>query len=84
MLKLQTMNPEVDKFLSETDYWREELTKLRSIILETGLTEDFKWKHPCYTLEQSNVVLVHGFKDYCAILFYKGALLSDKKKILIQ
>ncbi|MCB9258351.1 MAG: YdeI/OmpD-associated family protein [Ignavibacteriales bacterium] len=78
------MNPKVDKFLNEVGNWQLELTKLRSIILETGLTEDFKWKHPCYTYEKANIVLIHGFKDYCAVLFYKGVLLKDKKKLLIQ
>jgi uncharacterized protein YdeI (YjbR/CyaY-like superfamily) len=78
------MNPKVDIFLSSVDNWQKKLTKLRSIILETGLTEDFKWKHPCYTFQKSNVVLIHGFKEYCAILFYKGVLLKDKKKLLIQ
>lgn len=78
------MNPKVDKFLSEVENWKTELEKLRSIILETGLTEDFKWKHPCYTYKNANIVLIHGFKEYCAVLFYKGVLLKDKKKLLIQ
>ena len=57
---------------------------LRTIILETGLDEDLKWGHPCYALNGTNVVLMHGFKDYCALLFFKGALLKDPKKILVQ
>lgn len=78
------MNPKVDDFICKVDKWQKELEKLRSIILKTGLTEDIKWNHPCYSFENSNIVLIHGFKDYCAILFYKGALLRDKKKILIR
>jgi uncharacterized protein YdeI (YjbR/CyaY-like superfamily) len=78
------MNPKVDEFLSKTKKWREELTKLRMIILECQLTEDLKWGQPCYTFEKSNIVLMHGFKEYCALLFIKGALLSDARGILIQ
>jgi len=77
-------NPEVDKFLKEEEAWREEFVKLRSIILDCGLTEELKWGKPCYTLEGTNIVLIHGFKEYCAILFTKGALLKDPKGILIQ
>lgn len=84
MLKLQTMNTKVDKFLDKVDKWQNELVKLREIILKTGLTEEFKWMHPCYTFNKCNVVLIHEFKDYCAILFHKGVLLKDKKKILVQ
>jgi uncharacterized protein YdeI (YjbR/CyaY-like superfamily) len=78
------MNPKVDDFLENVKNWQEELSLLRSIILECDLFEDFKWKHPCYTFNKSNIVLIHGFKDYCAILFYKGALLNDTENILIQ
>ena len=78
------MNPKVDQYLSRTKSWREEFEKLRSIILDCGLTEEFKWGHPCYTLQESNIVLMHGFKEYCALLFFKGALLRDPKGILIQ
>jgi len=78
------MNPKVDKFLREADQWREEFKELRSIILDCGLTEELKWGHPCYTLQNSNVVLIHGFKEYCALLFMKGALLKDPKGILIR
>jgi uncharacterized protein YdeI (YjbR/CyaY-like superfamily) len=77
-------NPKVDKFLREADAWREEFTKLRSIILDCGLSEELKWGKPCYSLQGANVVLIHGFKEYCAILFMKGALLKDKQGILIQ
>ena len=78
------MNPKVDAFLSKAERWREEMGKLRTIILGCGLTEEFKWMHPCYTFQDSNVVIIHGFKEYCAILFIKGALLKDARGILIQ
>lgn len=78
------MNPKVDHFLEEASQWKDELSLMRKIILEIGLTEDFKWMHPCYTLHGKNVVLLHGFKEYCALLFYKGALLDDPEKILVQ
>ncbi|WP_369791952.1 YdeI family protein [Tenacibaculum sp. 47A_GOM-205m] len=64
--------------------WKEETILLRQICLDSGLEEDFKWKHPCYTFQGKNIVLIHGFKDYCALLFYKGALLKDTDGILIQ
>ncbi|MDR3627656.1 MAG: YdeI family protein [Ignavibacteriaceae bacterium] len=82
------MNPKVDKFLSKSDKWQEEFEKLRMIILECGLDEEFKWGQPCYMYQGSNIVLIHGFKEYCALLFFKGALLKDaagrKGGILIQ
>ena len=78
------MNPEVDKFLSRSKKWQEEFEKLRMIILECGLTEELKWGVPCYTFQNRNIVLIHGFKEYCAILFVKGALLNDAKNILIR
>ena len=78
------MNEKVDVYLNNLDQWKEELTKLREIILDCGLTEDFKWMHPCYTINGKNVLLIHGFKDYCALLFNKGALLKDPVNILIQ
>jgi len=78
------MNPEVDKFLKEAGQWQEEFAKLRTIILDCGLTEELKWGKPCYTFQNGNVVLIHGFKEYCAILFMKGALLKDPRGILIQ
>lgn len=77
-------NPKVDEFLSKAKQWKDEFISLRNIILDCELTEDFKWKHPCYTLQGKNIVLIHGFKDYCALLFHKGALLKDAKGILIQ
>src|SRR5580700_2244498 len=78
------MSPKVDSFLKRQDKWRAELEKLREILLESGLTEDLKWGQPCYALDGKNVALIHGFKEYCAILFMKGALLKDAKGILIQ
>jgi uncharacterized protein YdeI (YjbR/CyaY-like superfamily) len=78
------MNPKVDAFLRRQTEWRDEFEKLREIILDCGLTEDLKWGQPCYALDGKNVVLMHGFKEYCAILFHKGSLLKDPKGILIQ
>ena len=78
------MNPKVDEFLREAKTWKVEFEKLRMIVLDCGLTEEFKWMHPCYTLENKNVVLIHGFKEYCALLFHKGALLKDPHGILVQ
>ena len=78
------MNPKVDVFIRKAGKWREEFEKLRMIILDRGLTEEFKWGNPCYTLDERNIVLMHGFKEYCALLFFKGALLNDPKGILIQ
>ncbi|MFP3794320.1 YdeI/OmpD-associated family protein [Bacillus subtilis] len=77
-------NPKVDEFLSKAKKWKEKFEKLRTIILDCELTEDFKWMHPCYTYNNKNVVLIHGFKEYCALLFHKGALLQDAHGILIQ
>ena len=81
---MNRMNPKVDAYLSRAKKWREEFEKLRMIILDCGLTEEFKWGVPCYTFEKRNIVLIHGFKEYCALLFFKGALLKDAKDILIQ
>ena len=78
------MNPRVDEFLSKETKWREAFEKLRAIALECGLTEEFKWGKPCYTFGNANVVLIHGFKEYCALLFIKGALLKDPQGILVQ
>jgi uncharacterized protein YdeI (YjbR/CyaY-like superfamily) len=77
-------NPKVDGFLREAETWREEFEQLRTIILGCGLTEELKWGKPCYTFQNGNVVLLHGFKEYCALLFMKGALLKDARGILIQ
>jgi uncharacterized protein YdeI (YjbR/CyaY-like superfamily) len=78
------MNPKVDFFFSKAKKWKEEFKKLRIIVLDCGLTEELKWGKPCYTFQNSNIVLIHGFKDYCALLFFKGALLKDANGILIQ
>ena len=78
------MNPKVDRFLNEAKKWQEEFEKLRIIILHCGLTEELKWGCPCYTFQNTNIVLIHGFKEYCALLFFKGALLNDANGILIQ
>ena len=82
--RMQPTNPKIDAFLGKAKKWREEFEKLRSIVLACGLTEELKWMHPCYTFENKNVVLIHGFKEYCALLFFKGALLKDARGILIQ
>ena len=80
---MNRMNPKVDAYLSKAKKWQEEFEKLRMIILDCQLTEELKWGVPCYTFEKRNIVLIHGFKEYCALLFVKGALLSDAKGILI-
>ena len=80
---MNRMNPKVDAFLSKAKKWPEEFEKLRMIILDCQLTEELKWGFPCYTFENRNIVLIHGFKEYCALLFFKGALLKDAKGILI-
>jgi uncharacterized protein YdeI (YjbR/CyaY-like superfamily) len=77
-------NPKVDAFLKKAEKWGEEMGKLRAIVLECDLTEELKWGCPCYTFQDSNIVLIHAFKEYCALLFCKGALLKDPKGILIQ
>lgn len=78
------MNPKVDAYISNMKKWQAEFKALRKMALATGLTEAFKWGKPCYTLENQNVFLIHGFKEYCALLFMKGALLEDSNKVLIQ
>ncbi|MDM5453664.1 YdeI/OmpD-associated family protein [Peribacillus simplex] len=83
MTKSRT-NPKVDEFLDKAKKWKEEYETLRNIVLDCELTEEFKWMHPCYTFEKKNIVLIHGFKEYCALLFHKGALLKDTHGILIQ
>jgi len=74
----------VDKYIENIKNWKEETKLLRQICLDCGLEEDFKWMHPCYTYQGKNIVLIHGFKDYCALLFHKGALLKDTDEVLIQ
>jgi uncharacterized protein YdeI (YjbR/CyaY-like superfamily) len=78
------MNRKVDIFLSKATTWHDEYEALRAIALKSGMTEELKWGQPCYTVGKGNVVLIHGFKEYCALLFMKGALMKDPKKILIQ
>ena len=78
------MNSKVDWFFDKATKWQEEYELLRMIILDCGLTEELKWGCPCYTFQKRNIVLIHGFKEYCALLFMKGALLKDAQKILVQ
>lgn len=78
------MNPKVDFFFSKAKSWQNEYLKMREIALGCGLTEELKWGCPCYTFNGNNVVLIHGFKEYCAFLFFKGALLHDAEGMLIQ
>ena len=76
------MNPKVDAYLRRAKEWREEMEKLRRISLDSGLTEELKWGKPCYTFQNSNIVIIQGFKQFCALLFTKGALLKDPNGIL--
>jgi uncharacterized protein YdeI (YjbR/CyaY-like superfamily) len=78
------MNPKVDWFFNKATNWQDEYAALRTIALNCGLTEELKWGVPCYTFQKSNIVLIHGFKEYCALLFHKGALLKDDNNLLIQ
>jgi uncharacterized protein YdeI (YjbR/CyaY-like superfamily) len=78
------MNPKVDGYLSKAKKWQKEFEKLRMIVLDRKLTEELKWGQPCYTFQKRNIVLIHGFKEYCALLFFRGALLKDADGILIQ
>lgn len=78
------MNPKVDEFIDESKKWAEEFRRLRTILLDCQLGEEFKWGKPCYTLQGNNIVLIHGFKEYCALLFFKGALMKDPNGILVQ
>jgi uncharacterized protein YdeI (YjbR/CyaY-like superfamily) len=83
-MTMNRMNPKVDFYFNNAEKWREEFEKLRMIVLDCGLTEELKWGCPCYTFQKGNIVLIHGFKEYCALLFIKGALLQDANDILIQ
>src|SRR6187551_417170 len=78
------MNPKVDFYFTKAKKWQEELKQLRTIVLDCGLKEELKWGVPCYTFQKKNIVLIHDFKEYCAFLFFKGALLNDTNGILIQ
>lgn len=81
---MNRMNPKVDEFLSRAEKWQEEMRKLRTILLDSQLTEELKWGHPCYTFQGNNVVIIGGFKEYCALTFVKGALLNDPEGILVK
>jgi uncharacterized protein YdeI (YjbR/CyaY-like superfamily) len=81
---MNTMNPKVDFFFRKAEKWQDEFEKLRMIVLDCELTEELKWGVPCYTFQKRNIVLIHGFKEYCALLFVKGALLHDVHGLLIQ
>ncbi|WP_186758014.1 YdeI/OmpD-associated family protein [Echinicola salinicaeni] len=78
------MNPKVDFFFDNDSKWQEEYRQLRRIVLDCGLTEELKWGKPCYTFKNKNILLIHGFKEYCAALFHKGALLKNEEKLLVQ
>lgn len=78
------MNPKVDFYFRKAGKWQRELEQLRMIVLDCGLNEELKWGVPCYTFQKSNIVLIHIFKEYCALLFFKGALLRDQDGILVQ
>jgi uncharacterized protein YdeI (YjbR/CyaY-like superfamily) len=78
------MNPKVDWYFEKAEKWQKEIQKLRKIVLDCDLIEELKWGCPCYTFEGNNIVLIHVFKEYCAVLFFKGALLKDTKGILVQ
>jgi len=81
---MNSTNPKVDWYFNKAEKWQEEIKKLRTVVLDCPLTEELKWGVPCYTFQKSNIVLIHVFKEYCALLFVKGALLKDAKGILIQ
>src|SRR5260221_5420198 len=81
---MNKMNPKVDFYFSKAKKWQKEIEKLRMFVLDCGLAEELKWGVPCYTFKKSNIVLIHVFKEYCALLFFKGALLNDTDGILIQ
>jgi uncharacterized protein YdeI (YjbR/CyaY-like superfamily) len=78
------MNPRVDFYFDKAKNWQEEIGKLRTVALDCGLTEDLKWGVPCYSFQNKNIILIHVFKEYCAVLFFKGALLKDSDGILVQ
>lgn len=81
---MKNMSPKVDEFISNASKWQEEFGELRKIILDCQLNEELKWGKPCYTFQQGNIVIMQGFKEYCALLFVKGALLRDDKGLLIK
>jgi uncharacterized protein YdeI (YjbR/CyaY-like superfamily) len=81
---MNRMNPKVDAYLCKAKEWQGEFNRLRTIILDCGLTEELKWGKPCYTFQKSNIVIIQGFKGYCALMFFKGALLKDPNSILVK
>jgi uncharacterized protein YdeI (YjbR/CyaY-like superfamily) len=81
---IEKMNQKIEDFFSSATQWQKEMELLRSLALACGLNEEFKWMHPCYTFKENNVIIIHGFKEYCAINFFKGALLQDADKLLVQ
>ena len=81
---MNKMNPKVDEFFSNVKQWQDELVKLRMIVLDCPLTEELKWRQPCYTFQKKNVVIISGFKEYCALNFFKGALINDANGILVS
>ena len=83
-MTMNMMNHKVDFFFNKAEKWQNEYEKLRMIVLDCGLTEELKWGCPCYTFQKGNIVLIHGFKEYCALLFFKGALIQDANGILVQ
>jgi uncharacterized protein YdeI (YjbR/CyaY-like superfamily) len=83
-MKIENMNPKVDWFFDKAQKWQKEFKKMRQIALDCDLVEELKWGQACYTFEKKNIVLIHGFKEYCAFLFFKGSLLKDEKGILIR
>lgn len=78
------MNPKIDAYLSKATKWREEMEKLRMILLDCPLTEELKWEIPCYTFQKSNVIGMNGLKKFCALSFFKGALLRDANGVLVK
>ena len=84
MMAKAIINPKVDFYFIKEKIWQKEIELLRNIVLDCGLTEELKWGSPCYTFQKSNIVLIHVFKEYCALLFFKGALLNDPAGILVQ
>src|ERR1700743_1799139 len=81
---MKSMNPKIDAYISKAKKWQQETQKLRAIILDCGLTEELKWGKPCYVFEKSNIVVIQGFKEYCAVLFFKGFQLTDPEGILVK
>lgn len=84
MATMNVMNPKVDFYFDKAKTWQKEIESLRDIVLDCGLSEELKWGCPCYTFQNSNIVLIHVFREYCALLFFKGALMNDPNRILIQ